>query len=157
MPVKVASYMRACVQRVRRASVVVGSECTGQISTGLVVLLGVANSDQKVDAEYLADKIARLRVFDDDDGKMNRSLLDIGGQMLVVSQFTLYGDCRRGRRPSYTEAAVPEVAESLYDYFVDRTRQFGISVECGRFRAHMTVELLNDGPVTLLLDSSKLY
>ncbi len=149
--------MRACLQRVSRASVTVDGTIIGQIGAGLVVLLGVATDDTESDADYLAEKIAGLRVFEDADGKMNLSLTEQGGAMLVVSQFTLYGDCRKGRRPSFTEAAPPELAEALYERFVTQVRALGIQVETGRFRAMMQVELVNDGPVTLLLESRKLF
>ncbi len=149
--------MRACVQRVRSAQVSVEEQVTGQIQLGLLVLLGVAQDDTRVDAQYLAEKISALRVFEDDAGKMNRSLSEAGGAMLVVSQFTLLGDCRRGRRPSFTTAAEPEVARELYQDFVRVVRQAGIEVQCGRFREQMQVELINDGPVTLLLDSRKAF
>jgi D-tyrosyl-tRNA(Tyr) deacylase len=129
----------------------------GCIGRGLVVLLGVTESDTAAEAEYLADKIAELRVFSDDDGKMNLSLGDVGGAVLAISQFTLYGDCRRGRRPSYTEAARPEKAEQLYEHFVRRIIEKGIAAETGVFGAMMQVELVNDGPVTLMLDSNKLF
>ena len=147
--------MRAVVQRVTEARVTVAGNITGQIGVGLVVLLGVARDDEDGDADYLADKIVNLRVFQDEQGKMNRSILEIGGQMLVVSQFTLYGDVRRGRRPSYTEAAEPDKANKLYEYFVERVRSFGLKVETGVFQAMMEVSLINDGPVTILLDSKK--
>ena len=147
--------MRAVVQRVTEARVTVAGNITGQIGVGLVVLLGVARDDENGDADYLADKIVNLRVFQDEQGKMNRSILEIGGQMLVVSQFTLYGDVRRGRRPSYTEAAEPDKANKLYEYFVESVRSFGLKVETGVFQAMMEVSLINDGPVTILLDSKK--
>ena len=147
--------MRAVVQRVTEAKVEVAGEVVGEIGPGLLVLLGVARDDSGEDANYLAEKTANLRIFGDEMGKMNRSLGDVGGAMLVVSQFTLYGDVRRGRRPSYTEAAEPEKANALYEYFVDRVRQQGIRVETGRFQATMQVNLTNDGPVTILLDSRK--
>lgn len=150
-----ANPMRAVVQRVSRAQVTVAGEITGQIGRGLAVLLGVAQEDSEVDSRYLAEKICGLRIFPDSDDKMNRSLEDVGGAMLVVSQFTLLGDCRRGRRPSFVAAAAPERAEELYEVFVAAARDRGISVECGRFRAHMDVELVNEGPVTLMLDSEK--
>ena len=149
--------MRACVQRVSRAAVTVDGQTVGAIARGLLVLLGVAHEDHEADACYLAEKITQLRIFEDDDGKMNRSLRDAGGQMLVVSQFTLLGDCRRGRRPSFTAAAEPLTAELLYERFVDHVQAQGVSVERGRFRTHMDVELVNDGTVTLLLDSRKLF
>jgi D-tyrosyl-tRNA(Tyr) deacylase len=145
--------MRAVVQRVTEASVSVESKVVGEIGPGLLVLLGVARDDSSEDADYLVEKISNLRIFDDSMGKMNRSLLDVAGGMLVVSQFTLYGDVRRGRRPSYTEAAEPVKANELYKYFVDRVKQQGIKVETGVFQAMMRVSLTNDGPVTILLDS----
>ena len=149
--------MRAVVQRASRAKVTVDNRIVGCIGRGLVVLLGVTESDTAAEAEYLADKITELRVFSDDDGKMNLSLGDVGGAVLAISQFTLYGDCRRGRRPSYTEAARPEKAEQLYEHFVRRIIEKGIAAETGVFGAMMQVELVNDGPVTLMLDSSKLF
>ncbi|HLG16565.1 MAG TPA: D-aminoacyl-tRNA deacylase [Blastocatellia bacterium] len=149
--------MRAVVQRVTEARVEVAGETAGEINTGLLVLLGVARDDREEDADYLAEKIANLRVFNDAEGKMNRSLLDTGGEMLVVSQFTLYGDVRRGRRPSYTDAAEPEMANALYEYFVEQIRSRGIKVETGVFQAMMMVNLINDGPVTILLDSRKAF
>lgn len=147
--------MRAVVQRVTRASVTVDGEVVGQIGRGCLVLLGVAGDDTETDADYLAEKTAGLRYFEDADGKMNASLADVGGAMLVVSQFTLYGDCRKGRRPSFTDAAPTDLAERLYEYFVQQVRRQGIAVETGRFRAMMQVELVNDGPVTLVLESRK--
>lgn len=147
--------MRAVLQRVTEARVEVANEVVGEIGAGLLVLLGVARDDTASDADYLTEKIINLRIFDDDDGKMNRSLLDTGGEMLVVSQFTLYGDVRRGRRPSYSEAAEPEKASELYEYFVERVRSLGVTVETGVFQAKMKVNLINDGPVTILLDSRK--
>jgi D-tyrosyl-tRNA(Tyr) deacylase len=149
--------MRAVVQRVTDARVEVAGKIVGEIGAGLLVLLGVAREDTGSDADYLAEKINNLRVFDDDQGKMNRSLLETGGAMLGVSQFTLYGDVRRGRRPSYTDAAEPEKANELYQYFVERVRSFGVKVETGVFQAMMKVSLTNDGPVTILLDSRKLF
>lgn len=149
--------MRACVQRVSRASVVVDDDVVGQIGRGLVVLLGVAADDTSEDVEQLADKIVGLRTFEDDAGKMNLALADVAGAMLVVSQFTLLGDCRKGRRPSFVAAAPPELAEQLYEAFVERVRAAGIEVATGRFRTHMDVTLTNDGPVTLLLDSRRLF
>jgi D-tyrosyl-tRNA(Tyr) deacylase len=149
--------MRAVVQRVSRASVKVGGEITGQISCGLLVLLGVAREDGETDAEYLAEKIAALRIFEDDAGKMNRSVIDIGGAVLAVSQFTLFGDARKGKRPSFDEAARPERARELYDHFVERVRTLGLRCQTGRFQEMMEVELVNDGPVTILLDSNKLF
>jgi len=149
--------MRAVVQRVTRAKVTVDEKVVGEIGKGLVVLLGIARDDTKVEAAYLVDKIAALRIFDDEDGKMNLSIKDVNGALLIVSQFTLYGDVRRGLRPSWIDAAPPEVAEPLYEFFV---RQAGTSVDeiaTGSFRAMMQVELVNDGPVTILLDSKKLF
>lgn len=149
--------MRAVVQRVSRAKVTVAGEVTGEIGLGLMVLLGVADDDQQMDAGYLAEKVAGLRVFPDDSGKMNRSLAEAGGSMLVVSQFTLLGDCRKGKRPSFIKAARPESAVSLYQAFVAEVRGRGITVAMGRFQEHMDVELVNDGPVTLLIDSRKAF
>ena len=149
--------MRAVVQRVSRGQVTVRSEVVGRIERGLLVLLGVAGTDQEADADYLADKIAGLRIFEDDAGKMNRSVADAGGAVLVVSQFTLYGDVRRGKRPSFDDAAQPEQARKLYEYFVERIRTAGLRCETGRFQALMQVELVNDGPVTILLDSGKAF
>ncbi len=149
--------MRAVVQRVTRASVKVDGEIIGEIGSGLVVLVGIARDDTKVEAAYLVDKIANLRIFDDDDGKMNRSIKDVGGALLIVSQFTLYGDVRRGLRPSWIEAAPPEIAEPLYDFFVRQAQSTVAEVATGKFQAMMQVELVNDGPVTILLDSGKLF
>ena len=149
--------MRAVVQRVTRAKVTVADEVTGEIETGLVVLLGVARDDTQADVEYLASKIAALRIFDDEDDKMNLSLSEVNGGLLVVSQFTLYGDVRRGLRPSWIEAAAPEVAEPLYALFIAESNKIMEKVESGRFGAMMLVELVNDGPVTILLDSRKLF
>ena len=149
--------MRAVVQRVTRANVTIDGEIAGEIENGLVVLLGIARDDTREDADYLIPKIAQLRIFDDADGKMNRSLKDIDGGLLIVSQFTLYGDVRRGLRPSWSDAAAPEVAEPLYDYFVESSRKLLGRVETGSFRKMMLVELVNDGPVTILLDSRKLF
>jgi len=149
--------MRAVVQRVTSGSVEVVGNTAGEIGAGLVVLLGVARDDTAEDADYLADKTVNLRIFADEEGKMNRSLLDTGDAMLVVSQFTLYGDTRKGRRPSYIEAAEPEKANALYQYFVKRVRELGVTVETGIFQAMMKVSLVNDGPVTILLDSKKLF
>jgi D-tyrosyl-tRNA(Tyr) deacylase len=145
--------VRAVVQRVTKASVSIGGEVVGAIEFGLVVLLGVKPGDDERAIDFLAEKIANLRIFPDDDGKMNRSVLDDGGGALVVSQFTLYGDCRKGRRPSFIDAAPPEIAEPLYERFVARLRGYGLKVETGRFAADMKVELVNDGPVTLIVDS----
>lgn len=149
--------MRAVVQRVASASVVVGGEIVGEIERGFLVLLGVGTDDADADAVALAEKIAGLRVFEDDAGKMNLALADVGGRMLAVSQFTLFGDCRKGRRPSFVEAARPEKAELLYETFVAEVRGQGIHVETGRFQTHMDVSLVNDGPVTLLVDSRKAF
>lgn len=149
--------MRAVVQRVSRASVTVDGEITGTIDTGLMVLLGVSTRDKEKDADYLVDKTLNLRVFEDADGKMNLSLLDSGGGLLIVSQFTLYGDTRRGRRPSYIDAAGPDEANRLYEYFVAECRKRIEKVETGRFQAMMDVELVNDGPVTILIDSEKIF
>jgi D-tyrosyl-tRNA(Tyr) deacylase len=149
--------MRAVVQRVTRAKVTVGSEITGEIENGLVVLLGVARDDSEADADYLAKKIVSLRIFDDEAGKMNRSVRDIDGGVLVISQFTLYGDVRRGLRPSWIQAAAPEVAKSLYELFIAQLRNLSVEVACGSFRSLMQVELVNDGPVTILLDSRKQF
>ncbi len=149
--------MRACVQRVSRASVTIRDQLHGQIGQGLVVLLGVSSDDTASDAEYLATKISQLRIFNDSEGKMNCSLPDIGGEMLVISQFTLLGDCRKGRRPNFLAAAEPELAEVLYEDFVSRVRAKNITVATGIFRAHMDVTLVNNGPVTMLLDSRKLF
>ncbi len=147
--------MRACVQRVSQAQVTVGDEICGRIGQGLVVLLGVAAADTTDDARQLAQKIVGLRIFDDEHGKMNLAVSDVGGAMLVVSQFTLLGDCRKGRRPSFVAAAGPEQAESLYQAFVAAVAERGIQVATGKFRQHMFVNLTNDGPVTLLLDSRR--
>jgi len=149
--------MRAVIQRVTRASVTIDGETVGEIGNGLVVLLGIARDDTTDDADYLVPKIAALRIFDDAEGKMNRSLKDADGGLLIVSQFTLYGDVRRGLRPSWSDAAAPEVAELLYDYFVENSRKLLGRVETGSFRKMMLVELVNDGPVTILLDSRKLF
>lgn len=149
--------MRAVVQRVSRAKVTVEGAITGEIGRGFLVLLGVADGDGPDDARYLAQKIAGLRVFEDAEGKMNLALADVAGEMLVVSQFTLLGDCRKGRRPSFVAAARPEQADALYQQFVEAVKQQGINVGTGRFQQHMDVELVNDGPVTLLLDSRKAF
>ncbi len=149
--------MRAVIQRVSRARVVVEGRETGAIGAGMLVLLGVGKDDTPADAAYLAEKAAHLRIFSDDQGKMNRSLLDSQGAALVVSQFTLYGDARGQRRPSFLEAAPPELAGALYEEFVKHLRSLGVPVETGVFRAHMELELVNDGPVTILLDSTKLF
>lgn len=145
--------MRAVIQRVKSASVSVEGQSIGSIGRGLTVLLGVGVSDTERDAAWLADKVANLRIFDDSEGKMNLSVLDIEGQALVVSQFTLYGDVRKGRRPSFTEAASPDKADELYERFVELLQSAGVSVQTGRFRARMLVSIENEGPVTILLDS----
>jgi D-tyrosyl-tRNA(Tyr) deacylase len=145
--------MRAVVQRVTRASVTIDGEVVGAIEKGLVVLLGIARDDSTTDADYLVPKIAALRIFDDAEGRMNLSVKEIGGGLLIVSQFTLYGDVRRGLRPSWSDAAAPEVAEPLYEYFVESSRKLLGRVETGSFRKMMQVELVNDGPVTILIDS----
>jgi D-aminoacyl-tRNA deacylase len=149
--------MRAVVQRVRRAKVTVGGEITGEIGLGLLVLLGVGAGDTRADADYLAEKTIGLRIFEDADGKMNLAVGEVGGAVLVVSQFTLYGDVRRGKRPSFDLAAPPDVARSLYEYFVEKIRAAGLRCETGRFQETMRVELVNDGPVTILLDSKKVF
>jgi D-tyrosyl-tRNA(Tyr) deacylase len=145
--------MRACVQRVTEAQVVVGEQLVGKIGRGLLVLLGVASDDTLADVRWLCEKIVGLRIFDDAAGKMNLGLTEVGGALLVVSQFTLHGDCRKGRRPSFADAAPPELAETLYQAFVDDAGARGVTVETGRFRQHMLVSLVNDGPVTLWVDS----
>jgi D-tyrosyl-tRNA(Tyr) deacylase len=147
--------VRAVIQRVTRARVTADARVVGEIETGIVVLLGVSRVDNPEAAHYLAEKIANLRIFNDDAGKMNRSLLEIAGAALVVSQFTLYADTRGGRRPSYIQAAPPEQASPLYEEFVASLRSLGVPVETGVFQAHMSVELVNDGPVTILIDSGK--
>jgi len=147
--------MLAVIQRVQESSVSVDNQEVACIGAGLLVLLGVATEDSAKDAAYLAEKIPHLRIFEDDKGKMNRSLLDTGGSMLVVSQFTLLGDCRKGRRPSFIKAARPEVAVPLYESFTAQVRDKGVHVETGRFQAMMAVHLVNDGPVTLILDSKQ--
>ena len=149
--------MRAVVQRVSRAKVTVSGEVSGEIEIGLMVLLGVADDDTPDDAAYLAEKLVGLRIFSDGEGKMNLSVTEAGGAMLVVSQFTLFGDCRKGRRPSFIKAARPEQAVELYCAFVADVRGSGITVATGRFQEHMEVELVNDGPVTLLIDSRKQF
>jgi D-tyrosyl-tRNA(Tyr) deacylase len=149
--------MRAVVQRVSEASVLAAGEVVGQIGPGLAVLIGVRQDDTEADARYLAEKTAHLRLFGDDDGRMNRSVIERGGAVLVISQFTLYGDARRGRRPSFSEAAAPELAEALYLRYGDLLREQGLTVRTGRFGAMMTVRLVGDGPVTILLDSARLF
>lgn len=148
--------MRCVVQRVTEAGVTVAGETIGRIGQGFMVLIGVSVQDGDKDVKYMADKVPNLRIFEDDEGKMNRSLKDVGGSILAVSQFTLYGDARGGRRPSFTEAARPEAANELYEKLVEAWRAQGVHVETGRFRADMQVSLVNDGPVTLLLDSTKI-
>jgi D-aminoacyl-tRNA deacylase len=149
--------MRAVVQRVSRAKVTVKGSIAGEIGMGLLVLLGVGQDDSESDVNYMAEKIAGLRIFEDADGKMNRSVLDVGGSVLAVSQFTLYGDVRRGKRPSFDAAASPEPARTLYELFVERIRAAGLRCETGRFQEMMRVELVNEGPVTILLDSGKSF
>ena len=145
--------MRAVVQRVKQSTVRIDNEIVGQIGSGLMVLLGVAKGDTAKDADYLANKIVNLRIFEDQDRKMNRSLLETGGELLAVSQFTLLADCRKGRRPSFIEAAEPEKATDLYETFVNMVRAKGVAVQTGRFRAMMEVALINDGPVTIIIES----
>src|SRR5271166_3605810 len=149
--------MRAVVQRVSRARVTVNGEITGEIGLGLLVLLGVSSEDTRADADYLAEKTIGLRIFEDAGGKMNLSVAEVGGALLVVSQFTLYGDARRGKRPSFDAAAPPEQARELYEYFVEKVRAAGLRCETGRFQETMQVELVNEGPVTILLDSAKVF
>ncbi len=146
--------MRAVLQRVSRAKVTVGQEVTGEIRHGLLILLGVSSDDTETGSAKLAEKTLKLRIFDDPDGKMNLSVAEIGGELLVVSQFTLYADTRKGRRPSYVDAARPELAEHLYDHFVSQLRSSRLGVATGRFQAMMNVELVNDGPVTIILDTN---
>jgi D-aminoacyl-tRNA deacylase len=149
--------VRAVVQRVSKASVVVDGSVVGEIGSGLLVLIGVSTSDAEADADYLVEKIAGLRIFEDEVGEMNRSVADVGGAVLAISQFTLYGDVRRGKRPSFDLAARPERARELYEYFVAQIRQCGLRCETSQFQTMMSVSLLNQGPVTVLLDSSKLF
>jgi D-aminoacyl-tRNA deacylase len=149
--------MRAVVQRVSRAKVAVNGEVTGEIGLGLLVLLGVGQGDTRAEADYLAEKIAGLRIFEDAGGKMNLPVADVGGAVLAVSQFTLYGDVRRGKRPSFDAAAPPQQARELYEYFVEKIRVAGLRCETGRFQEMMQVELVNEGPVTILLDSAKTF
>ena len=149
--------MRAVIQRVKSASVTVEGEVVSEIHKGLLVFLGVAQEDTSADVEYMASKIANLRIFEDGEGRMNLSILDVGGEALVVSQFTLYGDCRKGRRPSFIHAARPEKADPLYQAFMDEISRLGVPVKAGIFQAMMDVELINDGPVTMMLDSNKLF
>ncbi|MBI2682353.1 MAG: D-tyrosyl-tRNA(Tyr) deacylase [Acidobacteriales bacterium] len=149
--------MRAVIQRVSRARVTAGNEVTGQIGQGLLVLLGVGQGDTEAAADYLVEKILGLRIFEDADGKMNLSVVDAGGAVLVVSQFTLYGDARKGKRPSFDQAARPDDANRLYEYFVAKVRERGVECATGKFQAMMDVEMINTGPVTILLDSEKLF
>jgi D-tyrosyl-tRNA(Tyr) deacylase len=149
--------MRAVVQRVSRAKVTIDGRTSGEIGLGLLVLLGVGRDDTEADVEYLSGKIAGLRIFEDSDGKMNRSVADAGGSVLAVSQFTLYGDVRRGKRPSFDDAAPPEQARALYELFIQRIQAAGLRCETGRFQEMMQVELVNEGPVTILLDSKKAF
>ena len=149
--------MRAVVQRVTSASVTVGEKVTGAIGPGMMVLIGVSSEDGPADLKYIAEKVMHLRIYDDENGVMNRSILDAGGAILAVSQFTLYGDARGGRRPSYFRAAKPEKAEEMYEKLIAQWREAGIHVETGRFRTEMQVSLVNDGPVTILLDSEKAF
>jgi len=149
--------VRAVVQRVSSAEVTVGGRQVGAIGPGMLVLLGVGEGDEEEDAHYVAGKVARLRIFDDEEGRLNLSVQDVGGQVLLVSQFTLYGDCRKGRRPSFTRAADPEKAERLYKAVASRLRRAGVDVQTGRFQAEMAVSLTNDGPVTVLIDSEKVF
>ena len=147
--------MRIVIQRVKSAFITVGSETVGRIGKGLLVFLGIATSDNIDDAEYLADKTVNLRIFEDENHKMNRSLLEVDGEILVVSQFTLLGDCKKGRRPSFVNAASPDLAEKLYQQFIDCIQEKGIPVKTGRFQAKMEVSLINDGPVTLIIESKR--
>ena len=149
--------MRAIVQRVKSANVQIDGQLVAEIESGLLIFLGISIDDQQPDIDYLIRKIANLRIFRDDDLRMNKSLLDVGGQALVVSQFTLYGDCRKGRRPNFSQAAKPEKAHQLYQVFVNQLLQLGVDVKTGVFQATMEVELTNDGPITILLDSKKLF
>ena len=149
--------MRAVIQRVKSASVTIEGSTVSEIHRGLLIFLGVAQEDTPADVDYMANKIANLRIFEDDEGRMNLSILDVGGEALVVSQFTLYGDCRKGRRPSFINAARPEKADPLYQAFMDNISRLGVPVKAGIFQAMMDVELINDGPVTILLDSNKLF
>ncbi|GAI26973.1 unnamed protein product, partial [marine sediment metagenome] len=148
--------MRAVAQRVKKGSVEIKEKEIGKIEEGLVILLGVGQNDVEEDAEYLAEKIVNLRIFEDKEGKMNLSVKDINGQILVISQFTLYGDCKKGRRPSFISAALPDKAVKLYDYFIKHIKNYGLKIETGEFQAMMLVKIYNDGPVTILLDSEKL-
>lgn len=147
--------MRAVIQRIKESSVKVEGQIIGRTGVGLLVLLGVAQNDGPADADYLVNKITHLRIFEDENGKLNRSLLEIGGEMMVISQFTLLADCRKGRRPSFVDAAEPELAADLYEYFVEQVRSQGIHVATGRFKAMMEVALINAGPVTIILESQR--
>ncbi|GFN36316.1 D-aminoacyl-tRNA deacylase [Tepidimicrobium xylanilyticum] len=149
--------MRAVVQRVAEANVKVKGNVVGEISKGLLVFLGVGEDDSEKDLEYMVDKVLGLRIFEDENNKMNLSVMDIGGELLVVSQFTLYGDVRKGKRPSFTSSAYPELAEEIYEQFIEKCREKGIRTEKGVFGAHMEVSILNDGPVTILIDSKKVF
>ncbi len=149
--------MRAVIQRVKSASVTVDNKLVSEIGPGLLIFLGISHNDTKTDLDYTANKIANLRIFEDVEGKMNCSLLDTGGEALVVSQFTLYGDCRKGRRPSFIDAARPDVANDLYEQFITTLKQINIPTQGGTFQAMMDVQLINDGPVTILLDSDKQF
>lgn len=149
--------MRTVIQRSKKASVLVENQLIGCINCGLVVFLGIQDADSEKEIKWMADKIIHLRIFEDENGKMNRSLAETGGEMLIVSQFTLYGDCRKGRRPGYSNAARPELAEPLYEKFIEYVEDQGISTATGKFQASMQVELVNDGPVTLMLDSDKTF
>ncbi|CEK39391.1 D-aminoacyl-tRNA deacylase [Paraclostridium sordellii] len=149
--------MRAVVQRVASSKVIVDESTIGEINKGLLILLGVTHEDTSKDVDYLLDKIVNLRIFEDENDKMNLSLKDVNGELLVVSQFTLYGDCRKGRRPNFTNAAKPDLATSLYEEFIDKAKKEGIKVGAGKFGAHMMVDLVNDGPVTILIDSEKTF
>jgi D-tyrosyl-tRNA(Tyr) deacylase len=146
--------MRAVIQRVKESSVTIDQEVVARINAGLLVLIGVNRQDTEIDADQLAKKTSQLRIFEDEQGKMNCSLIDIGGEMLIVSQFTLYGDCRKGRRPSFIAAALPDQAEILYESFITKVKGMGVPVQTGRFGARMTVSLVNDGPVTLIVDTN---
>jgi D-aminoacyl-tRNA deacylase len=145
--------MRLVIQRVKESSVTVSGSTKGAIRSGLLVLIGISREDTREEADYLVDKLLGLRIFPDDNGKMNRNIVDSGGSLLLISQFTLYGDCRKGRRPSFDRAAPPEAAQALYEYFVEAARRGPVPVETGVFQAHMEVHLMNDGPVTILLDT----